>query len=80
MKGRVKAFVLVNVRSGFEESALNQVRSLVEVDTVDVIFGKYDLHMTVYFDSLVELDEFVMGTLRAVEGVHQTTTLLSIEI
>ena len=80
MKGRVKAFVLVNVRSGFEESALNQVKSLVEVDTVDVIFGKYDLHMTVYFDSLVELDEFVMGTLRGIEGVHQTTTLLSIEI
>ena len=76
----MKAFVLVNVRSGFEETALNQVKSLVEVDTVDVIFGKYDLHMTVYFDSLVELDEFVMGTLRSIEGVHQTTTLLSIEI
>ena len=72
--------MLVNVRSGFEESALNHVKALVEVDTVDVIFGKYDLHMTVYFDSLVELDEFVMGTLRSIEGVHQTTTLLSIEI
>ena len=80
VKGRVKAFVLVNLVSGHEESSLGIVRNMPEVDSVDVIFGKYDLHITVYFDSLADLDNFVMGKLRTVEGVYQTTTLLSVEM
>ena len=80
VNGRVKAFVLINVRSGFEESSLERIKQLEQVASMDAIFGKYDFHIVVYFEPLKDLDDFVMNTLRGIEGVYQTTTLLSVEM
>ncbi len=80
MKAAVKAYVLLKVKTGFEEKALARIENFDQVREISVVFGKYDLHLTVEMNKLENLDDFVLNSLRNVEGVSETMTLLCIEI
>lgn len=76
--GGVKAYVLVVTGLGLEYDIANEILKLgddVKVN-VDVVFGEYDLVVTVEGRDLRDIDSLVTA-LRRLNGVHKTSTLIT---
>ncbi len=76
--GGVKAYVLVVTALGLEYDIANEILKLgndVKV-SVDVVFGEYDLVVTVEGRDLRDIDSLVTA-LRRLNGVHKTSTLIT---
>ncbi|MEM0037997.1 MAG: Lrp/AsnC ligand binding domain-containing protein [Zestosphaera sp.] len=74
----VKAYILVVTSLGLEYDIADELVKMskdVKV-SVDVVFGEYDLVVTVEGRDLKDIDKFVT-MLRRVNGVHKTSTLIA---
>lgn len=74
------AFVLLKVTPGKERKVFEDLKGLADVKEVCVIFGDYDLHLTVELPNVEELDEFVFDTLRLTKHIQSTTTLVCTQV
>jgi DNA-binding Lrp family transcriptional regulator len=73
----VIAFMLLTTVPGKEEEIAEQIMKREQVKECHVVYGEYDIHLTVDIEELHELDEFV-HELRLLEGIDHTVTLISI--
>ena len=72
----VLAFVLGIVESGKETEVVDKLRGMERVTDAHVVYGKYDIHMTLEIDDLSELSR--MNTeIRKIGGVTSTETLIA---
>jgi DNA-binding Lrp family transcriptional regulator len=76
----VKAYLLIKLVPGLESDALSQVRSTPGVSEVNIVFGQWDAIAVAEAKSLFELTRIVIGEVRGIQGVQDTTTLLQAEL
>ncbi len=74
-----RAFVLINVEAGAEDSVLKQVRKIGTVEESYVSYGVYDLVVKVKANSMEELKDIVSHRIRAISEVRSSLTLILTE-
>jgi DNA-binding Lrp family transcriptional regulator len=76
----VKGYILLKLVPGLESSALSQVRATPGITEVNIVFGQWDAIATAEAKSLFELAKIIVGEVRSIQGVQDTTTLVQSEL
>ena len=76
----VKGYLLIKLVPGLESDALSQIRATLGVLEVNLVFGQWDVVAIVEAKTLFELTRIVVGEVRGIQGVQDTTTLLQAEL
>ena len=74
------AYVLLNIKPGMDRTVLHQVKKLSEVEVVETVYGEYDMLIKAKLEALEALDSFIFDTVRTIEGVEGSTTLITMEV
>ena len=72
----MKGYILIKLVPGLESRALSQIRATTGVLDVSLVFGQWDAIAIVEAKTLFELTKIVVGEIRGIQGVQDTTTLL----
>ncbi|MBS7247153.1 MAG: Lrp/AsnC ligand binding domain-containing protein [Candidatus Jordarchaeales archaeon] len=72
----LSAYVLIKVASGHEKPVLSRLRELKNVECADLVYGIYDIILKVNVKNVEELDDFVFGVVRQMDGVMETMTCI----
>jgi len=76
----MKGYILIKLIPGLESGALSQIRVTSGVLDVNLVFGQWDAIAIVEAKTLFELVKIVVGEVRGIQGVQDTTTLLEAEL
>ena len=76
----VKGYLLIKLVPGLESDALSQIRATTGVLEVNLVFGQWDAIAIAEAKTLFELTKMVVGEVRGIQGVQDTTTLLEAEL
>ena len=76
----VKGYLLIKLVPGLEPDALSQIRATPGVLEVNLVFGQWDAIAIAEAKTLFELAKIVVGEVRGIQGVQDTTTLLQGEL
>jgi hypothetical protein len=76
----VKGYLLIKLVPGLESDALTQIRTTHGVVEVNLVFGQWDAIAVAEAKTLFELTKIVVGEVRGIQGVQDTTTLLEAEL
>jgi len=76
----VKGYILVKLVPGFESDVLGQVRLIPGVTDVNLVFGQWDAIVVTEANSLFQLARIIVGDVRGIQGVQDTTTLVQSEL
>jgi DNA-binding Lrp family transcriptional regulator len=74
-----KAFVLINVESGFEDNVLKELRTIQGVEEAYFSYGVYDIIAKVKADTMEQLKNMVTKNVRMLSKVRSTLTLIMME-
>jgi len=72
----VKGYILIKLIPGLESDALSQIRATPGITDINLVFGQWDAIATAEAKSLFELAKTIIGEVRSIQGVQDTTTLL----
>ncbi len=72
----VKGYLLIKLVPGLESDALPQIRATSGILEVNLVFGQWDAIAIAEAKNLFELARLVVGEVRGIQGVQDTTTLL----
>ncbi len=76
----IKGYLLIKLVPGLESEALSQVRATQGVVDVNLVFGQWDAIAIAEAKTLFELTKIVVGEVRGIQGIQDTTTLLEAEL
>ena len=71
------AYILINIETGKEYEVVDKIKKIEGVTEALITYGMWDIVVRVEVCSLPYLDKIV-STIRQIDGVRQTTTLISI--
>lgn len=74
-----KAYVLINVESGFEDEVLRELKSIEGVEEAYFSYGVYDIITKVKSESMESLKDMVTKRIRSLSKVRSTLTLILME-
>ncbi len=74
-----KAFVLINVESGFEDEVLRELRTISGVEEAYFSYGVYDIITRVKAETMESLKDMVTRRIRTLSKVRSTLTLIMME-
>ncbi len=72
----VKGYLLIKLVPGLESNALSQIRATQGISEVTLVFGQWDAIAIAEAKTLFELSRIIVGEVRGIQGVQDTTTLL----
>ncbi|MFC2020201.1 Lrp/AsnC ligand binding domain-containing protein [Chloroflexota bacterium] len=75
-----KGYLLIKLVPGLESEALSQIRATHGVVEVTLVFGQWDAIAVAEAKTLFELTKLIVGEVRGIQGVQDTTTLLEAEL
>ncbi len=70
----VKAYILINVRSGKSREVLGKIKEMKQTIQASIVSGPYDIIALVQEGDFNSLGDFVVGNIQALEGVERTIT------
>ena len=73
------AFVRIHTKVDNPETLLAQIREAIGSEEADVVFGDFDILACVVGDSIEDLKTRVVGSLRGIDGIGRTETLVVID-
>ncbi len=73
----LSAYILINTSAGKEKEVLEALNSNNSVVDISIVYGQYDLIAKVFLDDASNLPSFIMETIRPIEGITGTSTLLA---
>ena len=76
----VKGYLLIKLVPGLESSALSQIRVIPGIADINLVFGQWDAIAIAEAKSLFELTKIIIGEVRGIQGVQDTTTLVQGEL
>ncbi len=76
----VKGYLLIKLVPGFESEAMSHIRATHGVIDVNLVFGQWDAIAIAEAKSLFELARIIVGEVRGIQGVQDTTTLVQGEL
>jgi len=74
-----KAYVLINVESGFEEDVVHTIRNVPGVEEAYYSYGVYDIIIKVKAETMEQLKDMVTKRVRTISRVRSTLTLIMME-
>ena len=74
-----QAFVLINVESGAEEEVVSQLKKIEGVEEAYFSYGVYDVITKIKADSMENLKDMVTRSIRTLNRVRSTLTLIMME-
>ena len=74
-----KAFVLINVESGFEDDVLRELRNIEGVEEAYFSYGVYDSIAKIKGETMEKLKEMVTKNIRTLPKVRSTLTLIMMD-
>jgi len=74
------AYVLLRIKPGMDRNVLHTVKKLAQVNTVETLYGEYDMLIKIEVETLDDLDSFIFDTIRTIKGVEGSTTLITIKV
>jgi DNA-binding Lrp family transcriptional regulator len=74
-----RAFVLLNVESGAEDTVLKHINKISGIQESYVSYGVYDLIIKVNADTMEELKDAITNKIRVINQVRSTLTLIMME-
>ncbi len=72
----VKGYLLIKLVPGLESSALSQIRVIPGIADVNLVFGQWDAIAIAEAKTIFELAKVIVGEVRSIQGVQDTTTLV----
>jgi len=72
----VKGYLLIKLVPGLESDAMSQIRAIPGVTEINLVFGQWDAIAIAEAKSLFELARIIVGEVRGIQGVQDTTTLV----
>ena len=75
----ITCFILINVVANKEDDVYNALVSIDQIEGIRETFGQYDLIARVEAKNLRELRKLIIEKVRSVDGVVNTTTLITSE-
>ena len=76
----MKGYILIKLLPGLESDAVPQIRATSGVSEVTLVFGQWDAIAIAEAKTLYELTSIVVGEVRGIQGVQDTTTLLQADL
>ena len=76
----MKGYILIKLVPGLESGALSQIRVTSGILDVNLVFGQWDAIAIAEAKTIFELVRIVVGEVRGIQGVQDTTTLLQAEL
>jgi DNA-binding Lrp family transcriptional regulator len=76
----MKGYILLKLVPGLEPQALSQIRAVPGVSEVNLVFGQWDAIALAEAKSLFQLGKIIVGEVRGIQGVQDTTTLIQGEL
>ena len=76
----VKGYLLIKLVPGLESDAMSQIRAIPGVTEINLVFGQWDAIAIAEAKSLFELARIIIGEVRGIQGVQDTTTLVQGEL
>lgn len=73
----ITAYILLNIRTGKEYEIADKLKNIESIKEVTITYGLWDIVAKIEVGSMSELDKIVF-TIRSIEGVEQTATLVGI--
>lgn len=71
----IKAYLLMVCEVGLERDIEEEIRKVENVTNVDIVYGEYDIIVTIVVNDIKQLDK-VVSEIRHIKGVLRTMTLL----
>ena len=72
----MKAFILVSLSEGNEQTLLDELKELPEVKNAYILFGEWDVLAEIELENAEGLGAFIMEKLRSREDVRLTSSLI----
>ncbi len=73
-----RVYLLIKTKSGHENEVYSKLKELEYVKTVDVVTGPVDVIAVFEADNLSKIENVILEKVRKIEGVDETTTLISL--
>ena len=73
-----RVYLLIKTESGMENKVFEALKTLPYVKTVDIVTGPVDVIATFEAESLDKIEDFILEKVRKLEGIKETTTLISL--
>ena len=74
-----RAFVLINVESGFEDNVLKELRTVPGVEEAYFSYGVYDIITKIKAVTMEQLKDMVTKNVRTLPRVRSTLTLIMMD-
>jgi len=71
---------LIKLVPGLESDALSQIRVVPGISDVNLVFGQWDAVAVADAKNLFELSRIVVGEVRGIQGVEDTSTLVQSDL
>ena len=76
MVGKETAYIMINCEVGYEESIIEQLRTIEGVKEVQGVLGNFDILARIEVSSIEALREIVTFKIRKIEKIRCTTTVV----
>jgi DNA-binding Lrp family transcriptional regulator len=81
IKGAImKAYVLINIRTGEVRDVLRQLRKIEQIIEVNMTFGPYDAVAVVEAKDISDLGQILAGLIQPIPGIEETMTCLAVDV
>ena len=75
----LKAYVLLKAKPGYERNIVKELKDLPEIETINELYGEWDIITRVSVVSIDALDALLSEKMRKIEGVTITSTMIVAE-
>ena len=72
----VTAYLLMNTRSGTEQTIAQAFNKKKEVKDITIVYGVYDIVIKIEVKTMAELESFILGLRKDYKDIEQTSTLI----
>lgn len=76
----MKAYILINIRTGEIPDVVRQMRKIEQVKEVNMTFGPYDAVSIIEARDINDLGTILASAIQPIPGVEDTLTCLAVEI
>jgi DNA-binding Lrp family transcriptional regulator len=77
MTGKSANFVLVKIAVGEEDTSYQTLKEIEGIESIHFVYGEYDMVLVIHERDSTKLRDIIMKSIRSVEGVIDTTTLVA---
>lgn len=74
----MKAYVLINVRTGAIPAVIKNLLSVGSVQSAEMTFGEYDIIATIMVDDVNALAKVISKEVQTIPDILQTTTCMAV--